>query len=145
LLFPAGFDRIVRVYNHSKADHLLAKHDELATNRDAAVRALDRARTALVEAQQAAGIGGGSGVGPLGEAGGGGDKAAAPAAPASIKALEVAPTSKAVAKASEQLAKAEVALAEWEEKVTALEAEIVAAQAEALTKPLGTAFIALFK
>jgi len=122
-LFPGSFTGLVRVYNHHAVDLLLSQHEVAATQRDHAATAVAQARKQL-EAVQAKG--GSKGTAAAASAGGGcrGD-----------------PEGRAAAR----LAKAEAELASRQERVEGLESETEAARQAALKKPLGTAFIALFR
>ena len=133
-LFPGEFDQLVRVYNHKKVDQLLEKHDDTHTKRDSCVAALGRACRARHAAH-------------LAEA-----SAAAASAPAKGKGGDLDPEAavgrgltKRVRNAELRVEALKLELDGWEQQILDLEVQIKTEQEEALSKPLGTAFIALFK
>lgn len=130
-LFPSSFSGLVRVYNHSSCDHLLAKHEHAATQRDCCLTAVAAARCTLDAAEAAA------------------TAAAAEMKPGQAAAAVSAVTNKKLSRrvqaAAAKLAEREAELARRQAETLALEQQVVAARKEALAQPLGTAFIALFR
>lgn len=120
-LFPTSFAGLVRICNHKAADGLLVKHEAAASQRD-------RCKGAVAAARQR--------VKALG---------AAPAQGSAGAEGVFGSSSKQAAKANAKLAKAEAELAKWQQRTTDLEAQLLAAQQAALARPLGTAYIALFR
>ena len=127
-LFPGEFDQLVRVYNHKNVDLLLGKHDATASHRDVLVTRAGKACRALEAARE---------------------KEAASAASVKAKGKDgngaVMGGGPKVQKAVAKLEALQAEIAVMDLKVEELEEEIVKAQEEALSKPLGTAFFALFK
>ena len=123
----------MRVYNHKKVDQLLEKHDAMHTHRDSCVAALGRAR----RARHAAHLAEASAVASSAKGKGGGDEDPEVAIGRGI--------SKRVRNAELKVEALKLELDSWELKIVDLEEQIKTEQEEALSKPLGTAFIALFK
>ncbi|EFN57874.1 hypothetical protein CHLNCDRAFT_57000 [Chlorella variabilis] len=128
--FPQSFSRLVRVHDHLAVDRLLAKHEDAATCRDRALTAVAAARASLSAAEAAPSAGPAQDGGGSGKAGGGGSGSGG---------------GRKAARAAARLARAEAGLAKWQGRVEELEQQIVAARQHALARPLGTAFIALFR
>jgi len=158
-LCPGSFDQVVRVCNHRQVDKLLVKHDEALTRRERAAAAVAALRLRLKAAAA-------TGAQPEGAASGSAcpdgraesdtlcklSLAAAPAAALpeghagqGEAAVVGAAAGTACTETAARLAKAEAELAKYEQQVAELEAVIVQARKHALARPLGTAFIALFR
>ena len=127
-LFPGDFDQLVRVYNHKNVDLLLSKHDATASHRDVLVTRAGKARRALEAARETEAAAAAS-FKATGKDGNGSVMGGGPQVLKAIAKLEAL--------------QAEIAIMDL--KVEELEEEIEKAQEEALSKPLGTAFFALFK
>lgn len=121
-LFPHSFSTLVRVCNHKTADLLLAKHEAAASERDRCATAVAAARRQVKELGASPGQDGSAGA--ASGAGGGGRQAA---------------------KAAARLETAEARLSKWTARAAELEGQVLEAQHAALARPLGTAYIALFR
>lgn len=121
-LFPDSFSTLVRVCDHKAADLLLAKHEAAASERDRCATAVAAARRQMKEL----------GVSP-------GQEAAAGASSGAGGGVRQA------ARAAARLETAEARLSKWTARAAEREGQVVEAQQAAMARPLGTAYIALFR
>lgn len=135
-LFPSSFASLVRVHNHEAADCLLVKYDAGAARRDRWAAAAAAARLRLKAL-------GGMADGAEQQEGGAGGKGSAGDKIGGSKAGGRSGWRRR--QAAKRLARAEAEEDKWRQRAADLEAMVEAARQEALTQPLGTAFIALFR
>ncbi|PRW44348.1 pyruvate decarboxylase 4 [Chlorella sorokiniana] len=139
-LFPASFTSLVCVHNHMAADCLLVKYDAAAAKRDRWTSAAAAARLRL-KALGESGFEGEEQKGSEGFAGEVNGKAGITGQASGSTGL----TGWKCRNAAKRLARAEAEEAKWRQSAADLAEQVETARQAALAKPLGTAFIALFK